>query len=131
MDKKKVLFVCVHNSGRSQMAEAFFNHLAADKASASSAGTQPASKINSTVVQVMCEASLDISAQKPKLLTLAMMKNADRAIIMGCGAEKACPAGIVPVEDWEIEDPEGQPIEKVMEIRNDIKRKVAALIKEL
>src|SRR4030042_2775531 len=109
MDKKRVFFVCVHNSGRSQMPETFFTPLVGEKASASSAGTQPASKINPTVVQVMREASLDISHQKPKLLTLEMMENADRVITMGCGLEDTCPAGIIPMEDWGIEDPEGKP----------------------
>jgi arsenate reductase (thioredoxin) len=131
MDKKRVLFVCVHNSGRSQMAEALFNHLAGNKATASSAGTRPASKINPTVVQVMREAGLDISHKKPKLLTLESIKNADRVITMGCGAEKVCPARIVPMEDWVIEDPEGQTVEKVRQIRDNIKNKVAKLMKEL
>ena len=123
--------MCVHNSGRSQMAEAFFNRLARDKATASSAGTQPASKINPTVVQVMREANLDINHQQPKMLTLEMMENADRVITMGCGAEKVCPASFVPMEDRQIEDPEGQPIEKVEEIRDIILMKVATLVKEL
>jgi arsenate reductase len=131
MDKKRVLFVCVHNSGRSQIAEAFFNRLAGDKATASSAGTQPVSRINPTVVQVMREAGLDISTKKPKLLTIEMMGNVDRAITMGCGAEKLCPAGLVPMEDWQIEDPEGKSIEKVKEIRDIIRIKVATLVKEL
>jgi arsenate reductase (thioredoxin) len=131
MNKKRVLFVCVHNSGRSQMAEAFFNRLAGNKAAASSAGTEPASAINPIVVQVMREAGLDISAKKPKLLTLEMMENADRVITMGCGAEKVCPAGFVPMEDWQIEDPEGKSIEKVREIRDIIRIKVATLVKEL
>jgi protein-tyrosine-phosphatase len=131
MDKKKVLFVCVHNSGRSQMAEAFFNHLAGEKATASSAGTQPAPKVNPIVVQVMWEAGLDISTKKPKLLTLEMVKNADWVITMGCTAEKVCPASFVPMEDWRLEDPEGKPIERVREIREEIKNKVTTLIKEL
>jgi arsenate reductase len=131
MDKKKVLFVCVHNSGRSQIAEAFFNHLAGEKAAASSAGTQPAAQINPTVVKVMREAGLHISHRKPKLLTPEMMENADRIITMGCSAEKVCPAVFVPMEDWQIEDPEGQPINKVRQIRDTIRTKVETLIKEL
>ena len=126
-----MLFVCVHNSGRSQMAEAFFNHLAVNKTSGFSAGTQPASEINPTVVQVMREAGIDIGRQKPKLLTLEMMKKADRVITMGCGAEKVCPAAIVPMEDWQIEDPEGKPVEKVRVIRDTIRNKVEKLVKEL
>ena len=131
MEKKRVLFVCVHNSGRSQMAEAYFNHFAGEKASASSAGTQPASKINPTVVQVMREASLDISHKVPRLLTLEMMESANRVITMGCGAEKVCPAAFVPMEDWQLEDPEGKPIDKVREIRDIIREKVGTLIQKL
>ena len=126
-----MLFVCVHNAGRSQIAEAFFHSLAGDKAAASSAGTQPASEINPNVVQVMREVGLDISSNKPKMLTPEMMKKADRAITMGCGAEKVCPAVFVPMEDWQIEDPEGKPIDTVRKIRDDIKNKVKILIKEL
>jgi arsenate reductase len=130
MEKKRVLFVCVHNAGRSQMAEAFFNHLAGNKAAGFSAGTQPATEINPAVVQVMREAGIDISSQKPKMLTLKMMENANRVITMGCSTEGVCPASIVPTEDWGIEDPEGKPIEKVRQIRVTIRNKVAALIKE-
>jgi arsenate reductase (thioredoxin) len=131
MEKKRVLFVCVHNSGRSQMAEAFFNHYAGEIEMAASAGTQPVSKINSTVVQVMNESGLDISHKQPKLLTLEMMENADRVITMGCGAEKLCPAVFVPMEDWQLEDPEGKPIEQVRQIRDHISNRVLMLIKEL
>jgi arsenate reductase len=131
MEKKRVLFVCVHNSGRSQMAEAYFNHFAGEKASASSAGTQPASKINPIVVQVMREAGIDISHKIPKLLTFKMMGNTNRVITMGCGTEGVCPASVVPMEDWQIEDPESKSIEEVRQIRDNIKNKVTALIKEL
>jgi arsenate reductase len=129
MDKKKVLFVCVHNSGRSQMAEAFFNRLAANKAIAFSAGTQPALKTNP--VRVMREAGIDISGRKPKLRILEMMKSAYKVITMGCGVEESCPTAFVPMEDWQLEDPEGQPIERVRQIRDDIKDRVAVLVKEL
>ena len=128
---KKVLFVCVHNSGRSQMAEAFFNHLAKGKAQATSAGTKPGPQVNPVVVKAMREASLDISQQKPKALNFAMIENADRVITMGCGVEEVCPASFVPTEDWELEDPEGKPIEKVREIRDEVKARVETLIKEL
>ena len=131
MDKKKIFFVCVHNSGRSQMAEAIFNQLTANKASAFSAGTQPASEINPTVVRVMRESGIDIGNKKPKLLTLEMMEKADRVITMGCGAEKVCPAAFVPMEDWQIDDPEGKPVEKVRVIRDTIRSKVEKLVKEL
>jgi protein-tyrosine-phosphatase len=131
MDKKRVLFVCVHNSGRSQMAEAFFNHLAGAKAAAASAGTRPAFQINPIVVKAMWEAGLDISHKVPRLLTLEMMENANRVITMGCGVEDTCPAAMVPMEDWGIEDPEGKPIEKVREIRDIIRENVETLIKNL
>ena len=113
------------------MAEAFLNHLVGEKAAASSAGTQPAAQINPAVVKVMLEAGLDISHRKPRLLTPAMMEKADRIITMGCSAEKVCPAVFVPMEDWQIEDPEGQPISKVRKIRDTIRTKVEMLLKEL
>jgi arsenate reductase len=131
MDKKNILFVCVHNSGRSQMAEAFFNRLAGNKASATSAGTQPASQVNPTVVQVMREAGLDVGHKTPRLLTFEMMEHADRVITMGCGAEKVCPASFSPTEDWQLEDPEGKSVEEVRQIRDDIRNRVTALVKEL
>jgi len=128
---KKVLFVCVHNSGRSQMAEAFFNRLAKGKAAAISAGTKPAIQVNPIVGQAMLEVGVDIRNQKPKLLTSEMLENTDRVITMGCNVEQACPAALVPTEDWELEDPEGKPVEKVRQIRDEVKVKVWALIKEL
>ena len=128
---KKVLFVCVHNSGRSQMAEAFFNHYAEGEALAYSAGTRPACHKDKNVVVVMKEVGLDISKQQPKMLTPEMMEDVDRVITMGCGVEDVCPATWVPTEDWGLEDPEGKPIQKVREIRDEIEAKVKALIEEL
>lgn len=125
---KKVLFVCVHNSGRSQMAEAFFNHLAKDGAKATSAGTSPASRINPTVAEVMQETGIDIRRQRPRPLTPQLLKNADRVITMGCGEEEVCPASFIPTEDWGLEDPAGKPIEKVRQIRDEISARVRALI---
>src|SRR4030042_2656983 len=125
---KKVLFVCVHNSGRSQMAEAFFHHYASGKAKAISAGTRPASHVDQTVVKAMREIGIDISSKRPKALTLEMLDGADRVITMGCNVEGVCPAAIVPTEDWQLEDPEGKPIEKVREIRDGIEAKVKKLI---
>jgi arsenate reductase len=113
------------------MAEAFFNHLIQGKAIATSAGTEPARQVNSTVVQAMLEVGIDIRNQKPKLLTLEMLENADRVITMGCSVEQACPASFVPTEDWELDDPEGKPIERVRQIRDEVKAKVEGLIKEL
>ncbi len=128
---KRVLFVCVHNAGRSQMAEAFFSRLAKGKALALSAGTKPASRVNPVVVEVMREAGIDISHQKPKLLTLEMLEGVERVITMGCGVEGVCPASFVPTEDWELEDPEDKPIEKVRQIRDEIKAKVDELVRTL
>lgn len=127
----KILFVCVHNVGRSQMAEAFFNRMAKGKAKVFSAGTQPADKLNPVVVEVMREVGIDISRRKPKMLTLEMMENANRVITMGCGVEAACPASFVPTEDWQLEDPEGKPIEQVRQIRDEVKSRLEKLIKEL
>jgi arsenate reductase len=131
VEMKKVLFVCVHNAGRSQMAEALFNQLARDKAAATSAGTNPASRVNPIVVEAMREMGIDISYQKPKSLTLEMIEDADRVITMGCNVEKVCPASFVPTEDWQLEDPERKPIEQVRQIRDKVKARVEALIKEL
>jgi arsenate reductase len=128
---KKILFVCVHNSGRSQMAEAFFNDYAKGKAQAFSAGTQPASHTNRTVLQAMKEIGIDISSQRPKMLTLEMVESADKVVTMGCGVEGVCPATFVPTEDWQLEDPEGKPIERVRAIRDEIATKVKKLIEEL
>ena len=126
---KTVLFICVHNSGRSQMAEAFFNQMARGKAKAISAGSQPADTVNPTVVKAMQEVGVDISHNKPKLLTLEMMEGIDKAFTMGC--ENTCPLTTVETEDWALEDPEGKPIEKVREIRDIIKGRVANLVKEM
>jgi len=128
---KKVLFVCVHNSGRSQMAEAFFNLYAAGKAQAFSAGTRPASHTDRNLVEAMKEVGMDIRMQRPKMLTADMIKDADRVINMGCEVESVCPTALVPMEDWQLEDPEGKPIEKVRQIRGEIEAKVKSLIDEL
>jgi arsenate reductase (thioredoxin) len=128
---KRILFVCVHNAGRSQMAEAFFNRLAEGKAVSTSAGTKPAEKVNSIVVTVMQEVGIDLSQNTPKALTFEILDSADRVITMGCNVEETCPASFVPAEDWNLEDPEGKPIEKVRVIREEIKRRVEKLIKEL
>jgi len=98
---------------------------------ADSAGTQPTDSVNPMVVQVMREVGIDISHRKPKMLTLEMMEKAGRVISMGCGVEESCPAGIVPMEDWGIDDPEGRPLEDVRRIRDEIKRRVMKLIEEL
>ena len=128
---KKILFVCVNNSGRSQMAEAFFNQLVKGKAVAISAGTQPAAQVNATVVAAMHELGIEIGNQKPKSLTLDMLESAERVITMGCGIEGVCPASFVPTEGWDLDDPEGKSIEEVRQIRDQIKTRVEVLVKEL
>jgi len=130
---KTVLFVCVHNSGRSQMAEAFFNKLAGGKAQALSAGTQPANEVNPVVVEAMREAGINIASKKPKALTMDMVEKAERMITMGCGAEAeaVCPASFIETEDWALEDPKGKSLEQVRKIRDEIKERVARLFSEL
>ena len=129
---KKVLFICVHNSGRSQMAEAFFNRMAEGKATAISAGVEPGSGINPVVAQAMKEVGIDISQKMPKLLTQEMIDSSDLAITMGCMDEaQACPAVFVPSEDWGLTDPHGKPIEEVRPIRDEIRGRVEALLKRL
>ena len=130
---KTILFVCVHNSGRSQMAEAFFNQLAKGKAQALSAGTQPADKVNPIVVEAMKEVGIDISGNKPKALTMEMVEKADRMITMGCGAEAGavCPASFIETEDWALEDPKGKSLEQVRKIRDEIKGRVDTLLNKL
>ena len=128
---KSILFVCVHNSARSQTAEAFFNQKAQGKAVAISAGTQPANQVNARVVAAMREVGIDIADNKPKMLTAEILNGADRAITMGCNVAEACPATFVPTEDWGLDDPEGEPIEKVRQIRDEIEAKVDDLVKAI
>lgn len=130
---KKVLFICIHNAGRSQMAEAFFNQMAGGKSQAYSAGTQPADKVNPVVVKAMQEVGIDISDNKPKTLTMDVVEKADRMITMGCGAEAGavCPASFIETEDWALEDPNGKSLEQVRKIRDQIKDKVKRLIKQI
>jgi arsenate reductase len=113
------------------MAEAFFNQIAQGKAVAISAGTQPAAQVNPRVVAAMSEVGIEIGDKKPKLLTVEMLEGADRIITMGCSVAEACPASLVPTEDWELDDPEGKPIEKIRQIRDEIKTKVEELVREL
>ncbi len=128
---KTVLFVCVGNAGRSQMAEAFFNHLANGKARAISAGTKPASAVDPKTIEVMREVGIDISAARPKALTMEMLDQADRVVTMGCGVEGVCPASFVETEDWQLEDPKGKPIEEVRRIRDEIRARVQKLLEGL
>ena len=113
------------------MAKAFFNTLAKNKGIADSSGTKPSSKINPDVVKVMEEVGIDISREKPKLLTLELMGKFDRVITMGCGVEETCPACFLRTEDWNLTDPTDKPIEEVRRIRGEIKARVEKLISEL
>jgi len=129
---KHVLFVCVENAGRSQMAEAFANHYGKGKLVASSAGVMLADRVNPVVVEVMREKGIDISMNKPKLLTTKMAEEADKIITMGCSVEKICPGPLLKnVIDWALEDPKGKPIEEVRQIRDEIEKRVLTLIQDL
>jgi arsenate reductase len=128
---KKVLFVCVENAGRSQIAEAFANRYGKDRITASSAGNKPAGRVNPIVVQVMKEKGIDISSNKPKLLTFQMSQESALIVTMGCNDQGICPGPFFkPTIEWKLEDPKGKPIEKVREIRDEIDHKVQRLIEE-
>ncbi|PPL17636.1 arsenate reductase ArsC [Microterricola pindariensis] len=129
-DKPSVLFVCVHNAGRSQMAAGFLSALSAGRIDVLSAGSEPKDAINPVAVQAMAELGIDIAGNAPKVLTTEAVRDSDVVITMGCG--DACP--IFPgkrYEDWELEDPAGQGIEAVRPIRDDIRARVEALIAEI
>lgn len=128
---KKILFVCVENAGRSQMAEAFFRKYASDKFHAVSAGTKPSSKVNRVVAQVMKEVEIDIENNTPKSLSNDML-NDSIAVNMGCVDKESCPALFVKdVLDWNISDPKGKSIDEVRKIRDQIEIKVKELVKNL
>ncbi|MCS7207443.1 MAG: arsenate reductase ArsC [Dehalococcoidia bacterium] len=131
-----VLFVCVHNAGRSQMAKALFNHLAQQRGlpfRALAAGTEPATRLHPEVVQVMAEVGLDLSGERPQLLTDALVRGARRVVVMGCAVDaQACPALLLKeVEDWGLPDPKGRPLPEVRAIREAIRQKVEALLTAL
>lgn len=128
--KPSVLFVCVHNAGRSQMAAGFLRHLAGDRIEVRSAGSMPAAQINPVAVEAMREVGIDIAGQQPKVLATEAVQESDVIITMGCG--DACP--YFPgkrYEDWKLDDPAGQGIESVRPIRDDIKSRVEELIASL
>lgn len=131
-----ILFVCIHNSGRSQMAEAFANRLGDGMVSAESAGTMPGDSINPDVIYVMKEIGYDLKGHHPKQMTPEMVSRADKIITMGCGvnledSKQACPIHLVDSEDWGLEDPKGREIGDVREIRDQIKDRVIQLIQDL
>ncbi|MDX2024948.1 arsenate reductase ArsC [Microcella sp.] len=125
-----VLFVCVHNAGRSQMAAGYLQHFAGDRVTVLSAGSQPKDQINPVAIEAMAEEGIDIANNVPKILTVQAVVDSDVVITMGCG--DACP--IYPgkrYEDWALDDPAGQGIESVRVIRDDIKRRIQALVAEI
>ncbi len=128
---KRFLFVCVENAGRSQMAEAFASKYGKEKFVALSAGNKPADKVNPVVVQAMKEKGIDVSTNKPKLLTFQMAQDSDLIITMGCNDQGICPGPFFkPTIDWKLDDPKGKPIEEVRGIRDEIERRVQSLIAE-
>ena len=132
---KNVLYVCVHNAGRSQMAEAFTNHLATARGldvRALSAGTVAGTVINARAIEAMAELGISMAGQEPKQLTQAMADAADRVVTMGCGVDaESCPARIHLSEDWGLDDPKDASIEEVRAIRDQIHARVETLLGEL
>jgi len=130
MSTPTVLFVCVHNAGRSQMAAGYLRHLAGDRIEVLSAGSQPADRINPVAVTVMAEYGIDLATERPKLLADSAVQQADVVITMGCGDE--CP--FYPgkrYEDWVLDDPAGQDVDAVRPIRDEIRSRVEALVEDL
>jgi protein-tyrosine-phosphatase len=128
--RPSVLFVCVHNAGRSQMAAAFLTHLAGDRVEVRSAGSAPAETVNGAVVDAMMEVGIDISAETPKVLTVEAVQASDVVITMGCG--DTCP--VFPGKrylDWQLDDPAGQGVDAVRPIRDEIERRIRGLVTEL
>ena len=129
-DKPTVLFVCVHNAGRSQMAAGYLRELAGDRVEVLSAGSEPKDQVNPVAIEAMAEEGIDIAGNTPKILTVEAVKESDVVITMGCG--DACP--IFPgkrYEDWELEDPAGKELETVRRVRDDIRGRVESLIAEI
>ena len=130
MSRPSVLFVCVHNAGRSQMAAAFLTHLSDGAVEVRSAGSAPAETVNPSAVQAMAEVGIDIAAARPKILTSQAVKESDVVVTMGCG--DACP--FYPgkrYEDWVLDDPAGKGVEAVRPLRDEIRRRVEALLSDL
>ncbi|NQD42065.1 arsenate reductase ArsC [Glutamicibacter halophytocola] len=128
--KPSVLFVCIHNAGRSQMAAAYLSHLSEGRIEVRSAGSAPADSVNPAAVQAMAEEGIDMSSETPKILTTEAVKESDVVITMGCG--DTCP--IFPgkrYEDWKLDDPAGQGVEAVRPIRDEIRERIETLISEL
>ncbi|MFE3269313.1 arsenate reductase ArsC [Streptomyces sp. NPDC059215] len=129
-EQPSVLFVCVHNAGRSQMAAAFLTYLAGDRVQVRSAGSAPASTVNPAVVEAMTEVGIDVSAEVPKVLTVEAVQASDVVITMGCG--DTCP--VFPGKrylDWELQDPAGHGVDAVRPIRDEIEKRIRGLINEI
>ena len=129
-DRPTVLFVCVHNAGRSQMAAGYLRHLAGDRVEVLSAGSEPADQVNPAAVAAMAEVGIDIASGQPRLLTDSAVRTADVVVTMGCG--DACP--FYPgrrYEDWVLDDPAGLGVEAVRPIRDEIRKRVKRLVTEL
>ena len=126
---KYVLFICTHNAGRSQMAQAFFERHAPEDVRAESAGSDPAQQLWPSVVEVMREVGIDLAGRRPRKLTIEMQRRADWAVTMGCG--DVCPYVPTTVEAWDIPDPAGRPIEEVREIRDIVEEHVQRLVGRL
>ena len=129
-ERPVVLFVCVHNAGRSQMAAGFLHHLAGDRVEVRSAGSLPADALNPVAVEAMAEVGIDIAGRAPRLLEESDARRADVVVTMGCG--DACP--VFPGKrylDWDLDDPAGRPLEEVRRIRDDVRRRVEDLVREL
>jgi arsenate reductase (thioredoxin) len=129
-DEPTVLFVCVHNAGRSQMAAGYLTHLAGDGVTVLSAGSQPADRINPVAVQAMAEEGIDLTSASPKILTTQAVEESDVVITMGCGDICLIFPG-KRYEDWELEDPAGKALPTVRRIRDEIRGRVEALLAEL
>jgi arsenate reductase (thioredoxin) len=128
--KPAVLFLCTHNAGRSQMAMGFFKHLAGDQASVYSGGSQPADEVNPAAIAAMAEKGIDIAADQPKQWSMDMLEAVDVVITMGCG--DSCP--ILPgrrYEEWVLPDPDGQPLDAIRPIRDEIEQRVQTLLGQL
>lgn len=132
MTRPKVLFLCVANMARSQMAEGFARHYGGDRLEVRSGGTHPGRRISQSAVQVMADRGIDLRGQIPKGIDLEFAEQADRIITMGCSVEEACPARLLPkVEDWNFPDPAGGSLDDYRSIRDDIERRVLQLLREL
>jgi arsenate reductase len=130
MTKPSVLFACIHNAGRSQMAQGWLRHLAGDAVEVRSAGSEPTEQINATAVEAMREVGIDITAGTPKILTVDAVRDSDVVITMGCG--DTCP--VFPgkrYEDWDLADPAGQPLDAVRQVRDEIRDRIQTLVAQL